>query len=177
MLDTIQVANPNAEHAERVVNPYVAAVRTLRDDPIGQMHARGQLGPTAPEKKKTDKWTSRDPSIHYPGDNRLEAARRFQAAWEASGKDGRLRSPDFDGVPGSSDPSKRSGFNDWQMKAGDQLKRWERSLGDAGYKLLCMILIDKRTVAEAARHRHGVATKAIVTYIGHRLKECLDALT
>jgi hypothetical protein len=162
--DLITVDNP-AEHAERVVNPYITAIRTLRDDPIGHMHARGHLGALSPPEVKI-----------AIADARLRRARLFQEAWEVSGRGGRLRSPDFDGVPGSSDPSRRSGFDDRQRRAGNQLDQWKSQLGGAGYALLKLILIDKCTIAEAARRQHGQVTQSIIRYLGHRLRECLDTL-
>ncbi len=158
MLETILVDNP-AEYAERMVRPTVSAVRTLRDDPVGHLHARGHLG-----RKDSDE-----------ANGRLGRARLFQATWEASGR-GMIRSPEFDGGPGGSDPSRRSGTTDRRLAAGRQIAQWRLKLGDAGFSLLEMILIDKSTVAEAARRRHGVASKANVTFTGHRLRECLDAI-
>lgn len=159
MLDTIEVDNP-AEHAERIVHPYVRAVRALRDDPIGLMHARGHLGYRESTEAK----------------GRLSRARLFQETWEVSGRDGKLGSPDFASASGHGDPTKRSGLTDRQKQAAEQLRRWERSLGDSGYKLLVAILIDKRTVTELARLRHGQANGTTVNFTGHRLRECLDEL-
>jgi hypothetical protein len=157
MLDAITVDN-SAEYAERTVHPKISAVRTLRDDPIGQMHARGQLGP-------------RD---RNPADARLDAARRFQATWEAAGH-GTLRSPDML-ASGRTDPSRRSGVTDRSLAASRQLAAWRVKLGQSGYDLLVLVLIDKRTVNEAARARHGIATRAAIMYTGNRLKECLDII-
>ncbi len=164
LIDAITVDNP-AEHAERTVNPYVTAIRTLRDDPIGHMHARGHLGALHPPDVKA-----------AVADARLKRARLFQETWEASGR-GMLRSPDFTSAGGGSDPTKRSGINDRQRRAAEQLRRWLSLLGKSGFDLLELVLIEKCELVEAARRRHGPVSKAIITFTGHRLKECLDGLT
>jgi hypothetical protein len=158
MLDTIVVDNP-AEYAERVVHPKVTAIRTLRDDAIGLMHARGHLGRKDSEEAH----------------GRLARARLFQETWEISGRNGPIKSPEF--MPGGgSDPAHRSGTTDRRLRAGNQLDRWARMLGDTGFSLLKLILIDKHTITEAARIRHGQANGTTVNFTGHRLRECLDEL-
>ncbi len=150
--------NP-AEYAERRIHPTVPVIRTLREDPIGQMHARGHLGRVGSEEAR----------------GRLDRARLFQGTWEATGR-GRIRSIDFNGASGS-DPARRSGITDRQMFAARQLATWQVRLGLSGFDLLETILIKKCGVTEAARQRHGVASKATITYTGHRVRECLDGLT
>jgi hypothetical protein len=162
MVETVLVSdmvdNP-AEYAERVIHPRVPVIRTLRDDPVGQMHARGHLGRFGSDEAQ----------------GRLDRARLFQSTWEATGR-GRISSIDFNGA-GGSDPAKRSGINDRQRDAARRLASWQVKLGLSGFDLLETILIKKRNVTEAARIAHGQATKATITYTGRRMRECLDDLS
>lgn len=131
---TMMVPNPLRERVPQLrviereltyVEDKVRTERALRDDPLGQMHQRRQIG-----------------------ESQYAAGRRFQATWEAAGtplrSSGDIREH-VDGGRGASD-----GITDARMAAGKELASWRSAIGDDGYKFLQAVLIDKRSIREVA---------------------------
>lgn len=162
--DTITVENPDARRKPFAVHmkgettyrePREARVtlpRVLRDDPIGQMHSRRQIT-----------------------DAQYLVAREYQATREAMGI-GTGRSPSdlrewVDGGQIASD-----GITDRQMRAAKLLAAWRVRLGDAGYRLIEAVLIDKRTIRQIADASPMMSGKAATTFYGHMLRHQLDVL-
>jgi len=124
--------------------------RALRDDPLGQMHQRRQIG-----------------------EAQYRAGREFQRTWEAAGTP--LRSPGniiehVDGGRGASD-----GITDQRMAAGKDLAAWRRLLGHE-YSLVEAVLIDKRTIRDVADTGNRMPGKAATTFTGHLFRRQLDVL-
>lgn len=114
---TIVVENP-VEYAERQVNPTIVATRSLRQDPLGQMHHRRQIS-----------------------EAQYEAGRRWQRLYEAAGP--RLKSPGDIAEPVDGSRPPRDGVTDWQIKAQDELKRYAALLGARQALLVHLVLADK----------------------------------
>lgn len=108
------VDNP-AEYAERQVNPTIRVVRTLRNDPIAAMRARGKI--SAQE---------------------YDAAREWQRLNELAGvhikSSGYLEEP----VDGSRPPA--VGITDAQLDAHERLLHVARKLGPRQHQLLVLVL-------------------------------------
>lgn len=148
----VEVDNP-AEYAERVVHPKVKVERALRDDPLGQMHERGQVK-----------------------EHQYRAGREFQAAAERVSV-GHVRSMDFSNEP--VDGSRRASLsvvNPGYLRAVDLRAKWINEIGRPGFRLLEAVLIDKVTIREAARQIYDNTSKAGLTFTGHRFRECLDGV-
>lgn len=133
-IPTTMVPNPYRHHLPDLrviegeltyIEPKERVARALRDDPLGQMHQRRQIG-----------------------ESQYAAGRRFQATWEAAGtplrSSGDIREH-VDGGRGASD-----GITDARMAAGKELASWRREIGEDGYKFLQAVLIDKRSIREVA---------------------------
>ena len=126
-------------------------VRALRDDPLGLMHHRKQIG-----------------------ESQYRAAREFQSTWERAGTP--LRSPGdirefVDGGRGASD-----GITDVRMAAGKKLAQWRSMLGREGYQIVEAVLIDKTTIREVADAGAMMPSKAATTFYGHLFRRQLTAL-
>lgn len=149
-LGLIQVVDPHSEHSEirtKIVN--------LRDDPVGQMHKRGQLG-RGPE-----------------ADARLKAARRWEVLYDqatiggANGIDltreyvdgGRFETPD----------------TDKRLKAADTLARLRKTLGIVGDSVVTLVLGEKMTIVQVTE-RFGHSGQKAYRFYGARFRECLDLL-
>lgn len=150
IIGKLVVDNP-VEYAERVIHPMIPAERNLRDDALGQMHDRRQIS-----------------------EAQYAAGRRWQLDWEAAGarikSSGDLQEP----VDGGGFLAK--GITDRQMKAHDRLKAYAAALGPDGHGIVTLVLADKLSLREVANRRHIIVSKATMTYVGHRFRECLDAL-
>lgn len=114
MLVTAIVPNP-AEYAERVVNPTVLVTRTLRNDPVGIMHAKRQID-----------------------DAQYEAARRWQADAEAAGP--RIGSSGFLQEPVDGGGHIRDGIAQRQLDAHKRLVHYAKLLGPRQHQLLVLVL-------------------------------------
>lgn len=155
MLNTglVEVANPYYGPASPQEHRVIVAIRTLRDDPLGQMHDR-----------------------HQVSEHQYRAGRQIQSDWELSGRDGRLKAQDTtqEPVDGGRAPSSRLGTTDAGMAASRRLDSYAGLLGAAGWQLLKLVLIDKRTLRECAQVMHVTASAANLKYVGRRFRECLD---
>lgn len=157
---TVMVPNPLRERVPQLrviereltyVEDRVRTERALRDDPLGQMHQRRQIG-----------------------ESQYAAGREFQRAWEAAGtplrSSGDIREH-VDGGKGASD-----GITDQRMAAGKLLAQWRIILGRDGYALVQSVLIDKHTIREVADAGSMMPGKAATTYYGHAFRQQLSAL-
>src|SRR3990167_1373238 len=120
---TIAVRNPHAllvpdvRHVRGVTTYHedrVMAHRQLRDDPLGQMHARRQLGDGS------------------EGEARYRAGRAFQVEHEAAGV-GRLRSSGDICEPVDNGGRVADGITDRQLAAIKRREEWRGLLGKAGF--------------------------------------------
>ncbi len=157
---TVMVPNPLRERVPQLrviereltyVEDKVRTERALRDDPLGQMHQRRQIG-----------------------ESQYAAGREFQRAWEAAGTP--LRSSGdihehVDGGRGASD-----GITDARMAAGKLLAQWRSILGRDGYSLVQAVLIDKATIRQIADAGAMMPGKAATTFMGHLFRRQLSAL-
>lgn len=126
--------------------------RSLRDDPLGQMHSRKQIG-----------------------EAQYHAGRRFQETWEAAGKSLRSSGDIREHVDGGQIAS--DGITDKRMKAGKILAEWRSALGRDAYAFLEAVLIDKRTIRDIAdTSRLMMPGKASTTFHGHLFKRHLSLL-
>ena len=162
-----EVDNPYFGPTSPAEHRRILAVANLRNDPLGQMYHRGQLGPIV--------IGADDKSEAFA---RYRAGRLWQADYEAAGI-GRIKSQDttiepVDGGGGAS--HQRFGVTDRQVQAMRRLRHWQKLLGSDGWRLTVTVLGDKRSVREATQVLYGEASKAKMTYAGHRFRECLDAL-
>ena len=143
---------PDAPHVRGVTTyskPMVRRTVNLRDDPLGLMHARKQIGPAL-----------------------YRAGREYQAIREAMGI-GTGRSPSdlrehVDGGQIATD-----GITDERLAAAKKIAALRSRLGDDGYRLLEAILIDKRTVREIADASSMMSGKAATTFYGHLFRRQL----
>lgn len=157
---TTMVPNPLRERVPQLrtidrelayVEDRVRTGRALRDDPLGQMHQRRQIG-----------------------ESQYAAGREFQRAWEAAGSplrsSGDIREH-VDGGRGASD-----GITDARMAAGKLLAEWRRILGRDGYSLVERVLIDKHTIRQIADAGSMMPGKAATTFMGHLFRRHLSLL-
>ena len=128
--------------------------RNLRDDPLGQMHARGQ---------------------HPLDDHLYRAGRQYQATREAEGIGrGRSSSDIREFVDGGRGPS--DGLTDTRVKAAKQMAVFRTLLGEQGYRVVEAVLIEKQSLKQCARRFYGEASPANVKFVGRIFRECLSTL-
>ena len=156
---TMYVPNPLRERIPQLrvlereltyIEDRIKVGRALRDDPLGQMHQRKQIG-----------------------EAQYQAGRKFQSTWEAAGTP--LRSSGniiehVDGGRGASD-----GITDARMAAGKSLALWRKILGHE-YALVEAVLIDKRSIRELADTGSMMPGKAATTFTGHLFRRQLTVL-
>lgn len=169
---TIEVQNPDAKRKPfathyRGVTTYtepkefrIRLPQNLRDDPLGQMHSRGQLGP------------------HGKADLLLDAGRRLQEEHEAAGT--RLRSPGDIAERVDGGQIAVAGPSPRQMMAGRTIAVWRTFVvsehGNAGWRILEAVCIDKLNLRQCALRWHGEASRANEAYVGRLLREGLESL-
>lgn len=131
--------------------PTISVKRSIRDDPLGRLHARRQIGKA-----------------------QYEAGRRWQAAYEAAGI-GHIGSIDPSNEP--VDGSKRFATPDLDRitKAAALLARWDRILGQEGCAIVRDVLANRRDMDEVAKSR-GENSQRAIDYFARRLRECLSTL-
>lgn len=143
-LGTIEAIDPH-EGKTRV------KVVALRDDPVGRMARRGQLG-----------------KLSGDGGARLKAARAYQALYERTEIGGsRAIDPTREAVDGGrfSLPD-----TDRRLEARERLKRLDEKLGERGVGLVRLILIHKFEIAALAKEPRER------DHIGRSFKEHLTTL-
>jgi hypothetical protein len=136
---TTMVPNPLRERVPQLrviereltyVEDRIRTERALRDDPLGQMHQRKQIG-----------------------EAQYQAGRRFQQTWEAAGTPLRSSGNIIEHVDGGRTAS--DGITDKRMAAAKLLDAWRQSLGESDYRFLQAVLIDKRSIREVADASRG----------------------
>lgn len=129
----------------------ITVLRSLRDDPLGALHAAGQID-----------------NVQYL------AGRHWQKAYELA-EIGGARAIDYsiDKVDGGKIPEPT--ISDGQAKALSDLSRARKSLGDYGASVVHDILACHMTIKQCANRR--MMTREIeLNYIGRRFREALDTM-
>lgn len=136
-----------------------AKVTNLRDDPVGQMHKRKQLGEISDDGSGL-------------GDVRLRAARRWQVDYERAEIHGARAIPIRERTDGG---KVDLGVTDEQMRAQKMLGHIRRELGAIGDRLATWVLGEKLSLADVAL-RLGKVAPMDQKVLGHRFRECLDTI-
>jgi hypothetical protein len=136
-----------------VTDPYdpaakVAVVRSVRNDTLGDRHARG-----------------------FIDDAQLAAGRRFQELFEAAER-GPRSAPIAERVNGT---PPYEGLTDSQIRAHEALARAYKALGLAGSALVLDILVRCMTTRQIAASR-GLSGKLWENFYAKRFEECLETL-
>jgi hypothetical protein len=130
-------------------------VVSLRDDPVGRMAKRGQLGDTAETK------------------SRLQAAREWQTIYERAEIGGaRGIDPTRDHVDGG---RYEMPDTDSSLRAQEILNRLRGELGVIGDRLATWVLGEKFPLSKVAVIL-GKTAAMDVKVLGHRFRECLDTI-
>ncbi len=146
--DVIEMPNPLYQRGHPAELQKVTLVRALRDDPLGRLHARRQIGQA-----------------------QYRAGRDWQAAYEAAAI-GHVGSIDPSNEPVDGSPHYNGPNLDRITKAARKLARWDRLLGADGCALVRNVLAERLTMAAIAmRWRFGDEA-----YYGKRFRECLNTL-
>lgn len=137
----------------------IVVVRSLRDDPLGRLHARGQLS------------TGDDPH----GMVKLEAGRRWQDLYEAI-EIGGARGIDTtkDVVDGGRGPTDQ--LTDHRLKAAKKLALADQALGQQGRWLVRAVLGQRLFVKDVAAIMGLPPNRRSTDYVADRLRECLGTL-
>jgi hypothetical protein len=149
---TIAVDNPAHQPGHAAATATTTVRRALRDDPLGRLHARGQISAA-----------------------QLNAGRRWQVAWEIT--EGRImRAPDpTQPLVDRSRTAPAGPDLDQILRARARLTQWDAVLGSVGSYLVRCVLVDGRTMEQIADANGEASTRAI-DYYGRRLRECLTTL-
>ncbi len=146
--DLLIVANPRYQpgHPEEIAQ--IVVRRALRDDPLGRLHARRQIG-----------------AAQY------RAGRAWQAAYEAAAI-GHVGAIDPSNEPVDGTPQYGGPNLDRVTKAARSLAGWDQLLGATGCAVVRLLLAERLTTAGiAVRFGFGDAE-----YWGKRFRECLNVL-
>lgn len=146
---SLVVVDPDQSRLDRV--DHARVTRSIRDDPLGRLHARGQID-----------------------EAQYQAGRRWQALYEAV-EIGGARGIDptreaVDGGRGAVD-----GLTDARRKAAKQLATSDAMLGKEGKQLVRMVLGERKFPRDVAVI-WGEANDRSINYVTRRLRECLDTL-
>lgn len=131
----------------------IIAMRSVRKDPLADMHARKQIS-----------------------DCEFETGRHWERAYEASEIGGvGAMDPSKEAVDGGRIPEV---LTDRQIQAIKELKLAREALGHQGNYLIIQVLGTKMTLEDTARQAHwGHATEAQYKYVRRRFHECLGTLS
>ena len=149
LIGAFEVDNPYYHIDEPTQPKRIIAMRALRDDPLAKLHSRG-----------------------YIGEGELQAGRKLQALFEAVEI----------GSISSQDPAREYVDGGGQVRDFLTAKRQaslallagvREGLGQAGYDICRSFLAERKTIEQIALAHHRVVTKAAITYMGHRFRECL----
>ncbi|WP_213769936.1 hypothetical protein [Bradyrhizobium sp. dw_78] len=127
----------------------IVALRSLRNDPLGKLHARRQID-----------------EAQYQG------GRSFQNDWERAERGPQAVDPSREYVDGG---QFREPITEGQRKAVLRLNRTERELGADGSALVHEVLILGLTMEQISRQR-GLSGQRWLDYFARRFRECLDRL-
>jgi hypothetical protein len=125
----------NAKFAHRVVvDPYdgkpITVTASLRDDPIGRLHARRQIA-----------------EHHY------RAALELQGLFEAAEIGGGVKAMDFTREPVDGGRHIREPYSDRNRRAADDIDAVRKALGREDFGLLQLILAERMFLGDIAAHR------------------------
>lgn len=141
---------PRGEELRPIAGPKEQVIRSLRNDPLAGMRARGSIDET-----------------------QYNAGRALQEAFTKS-LIGNIKAMDFtrEAVDGGSRPEV---LTDVQVLAMKYLRRAEADLGPEGWLLAVDVLRDSHPIKDAAAKR-GYFKQGQIEYVGMRFRECLDTL-
>ncbi len=139
---------------KEVDDPYeagakIVVMRSTRDDPLGDLHARKMID-----------------------EAQYEAGRAFQSDFEAAERGPRACDPAKEYVDGGLAPE---AISEPQRRAARQLVIVYRKLGADGSAIVHDVLVHNRTRKQVAESR-GLVGKRWEEYFGTRFRECLDCL-
>lgn len=126
--------------------------KSLRDDPLGRLHARHQI---------TD-------SMFAAGDY-------LRAMFELAGDGISVRAMDFSKTMVDSSGWRATPVTPAQQRAAALITRAREALGAAGYQLIREVLGSRKFIEQVARER-GLHSRGQVEYLGKRFRECLETL-
>ncbi len=133
-------------------DPYgddVTVMRATRDDPLGKLYARRQIG-----------------EAQYRG------GLAFQDDFECVERGAQAVDPSKPYVDCSRGPD---GISEAYSRALARLNQVQRSLGLIGSKLTHAVLIDRQTIEQFCGY-HGIDGQYQLRFYGRRFRECLDEL-
>lgn len=155
-----------------VDDPYEAgatiiAIRSLRDDPLGRLHARDQL--RSPEEKTKDS----QKAGRNTGEARYSAGRIYQRLLERA-EIGCVKAMDF-----TKEPVDGGGFaevlTEGQQVARRKLVMLDRALGLDGAAIMRDMLGHRMFFDQIAQKR-GMSGPMELRYLARRARECLECL-
>lgn len=150
-IDLVEVDNPAWEPGHPDSIKKVAAVRALRDDPLGRLHARRQIG-----------------------DAQFAAGREWQDTYEQTAI-GAVHGIDTTREYVDSSPCRGIPVTDRTQRAVKQIGQWDRMLGSDGASIVRMVLVDGLSMDRIGK-RFGDTSNRAVEYYGRRFRECLTRL-
>jgi hypothetical protein len=124
-------------------------LRSTRDDPLADMHARGHID-----------------------EAQYQSGRAFQEDFETAERGPRAIDPSKEAVDGGLMPEP---ITEAQQRAAQQLAVVYRALGQDGSAIVHDILVHGKTREQVAESR-GFVGERYVRYYGMRFRECLDCL-
>lgn len=128
----------------------VTAYKSIRDDPLGRLHAHGQI----------DR-------------GQMEAGEQWRAAYEIAEIGGsRAIDPTKEAVDGGRIPEP---FTDRQRRAFRTLETCRKALGSDGDALIRDVLGQRRFIREVAASRQ-IASERGIAALGMKFKKCLETL-
>lgn len=139
-----------------VDDPYEAgakiqAIASLRDDPLGRLHARDQIDQA-----------------------QYEAGRHWQRLW-SDAQIGGLKAMDTTKEPVDGGRTVSEPFTDRNRRAIRELGRLSRVLGLEGESLVRDVLGNRMFADQVAASR-GISSRRGIAYISARFRECLETL-
>lgn len=140
-----EIDNPLALHP----NEKILAVRSIRSDPLGRLHAHRQID-----------------EAQYRG------GRAYQSDWEKAERGPQAMDPTREHVDGA---RAREPITESQRQAVLRLNRVERELGTDGAALVHDVLVLGLTMEQIGQRR-AVRTQRWNDYFARRFRECLDRL-
>ena len=129
----------------------IRVLRSLRDDPLGQMHARRQID-----------------------DVQYNAGRHFQKALEIA-EIGGAKAIDYTRTKVDGGQIAQAVISDEQAKAFGDLSKARKSLGDYGASIVHDVLACRLTILECGQRRMMTREKEL-DFMGKRFRECLDTM-
>lgn len=129
----------------------ITVARTIRDDPLGRLHHRGQINEAS-----------------------YEAGRVVQGYFEQA-EVGRIHSPGDIQEPVDGGNRIPEVLTEAQRRAIQQLNRLAPVLGQEGYAIISLLLMERKFAHQIAAIMGHKGTQRDIDYIGRRIRECLMA--